>query len=374
MPKKSFLIVTASIGSGHVKAAEAVAHEIKTEYADASIRIVDFMSGETSWLNAFMKECYLKMLDFVPNLYEFLYNFTGGHAGGGLVQGVLSAVMRRNMASLVRRYQPDAVICTHPFPAGAASSLKAAGKASFLFATVITDYSVHQMWIYPNVDMYFVARDKMKQDLAAEGLPAGHIYVTGIPVERSFGEALPQAEARQLLGLVPEGPVVLIMGGGLGLGGMDFALAQLEKQTVPLQILVVAGRNRALLRKVERFAVHSHHRVLAWGYTDQVRVMMSAASFLISKPGALTITEALSIGLPVLLHEPIPGPETDNAVYMAECGTALWVRSDERLAAAIDEVLRQPACLQAMRARAAACRHPEAAALIVHALFQRLGA
>ena len=95
---------------------------------------------------------------------------------------------------------------------------------------------------------------------------------------------------------------------------------------------------------------------------------------MISKPGALTITEALSIGLPVLLHEPIPGPETDNAVYMAECGTALWVRSDERLAAAIDEVLRQPACLQAMRARAAACRHPEAAASIVHALFQRLGA
>lgn len=371
MPRKSFLIVTASIGSGHVKAAEAVAHEIKTEYADASIRIVDFMSGETSWLNAFMKQCYLTMLAFVPNLYEFLYNFTGGHAGGGLVQGVLSTVMKRNMASLVRRCRPDVVVCTHPFPAGAASSLKGSGKQHFLFATVITDYSVHQMWVYHNVDVYFVARAKMQEDLAAEGIPRESVVVSGIPVERSFGTPIAREAALQALDLRADWPVVLIMGGGLGLGGMDFALAQLEKQPEPLQILVVAGRNQALLKKVQRFAAASHHQVRAWGYTDQVRTLMSAASFLISKPGALTITEALTVGLPVLLHEPIPGPETDNAVYMSECGTALWIRSDYRLAGAIAEVLHQPEKLAEMRQQAAGCRHPQAAAVIVAELVRR---
>ena len=374
MHKKNFLIVTASIGSGHVKAAEAVAHEIKTKYADASIRIVDFMSGETSWINALMKQCYLKMLDFVPNLYEFLYNFTGGHAGGGLVQGVLSAVMKRNMASLVRRYAPDAVICTHPCPAGAAASLKSSCQQGFLFATLITDYSVHQMWVYHNVDVYFVAREQMKADLMAEGLEQASIIVSGIPVDRSFGDAIPREESLERLGLCGELPVVLIMGGGLGLGGMDFALSQLEKQSERLQILVVAGRNQALLKKVQRFATASHHIVRAWGYTDEVRLLMSASSFLISKPGALTITEALTAGLPVLLHEPIPGPETDNAVYMAACGTALWIRSDERLAGAIAELLHHPEQLQQMRERAAACRHPRAAACIVDELVHRMAA
>ena len=186
MKGRSFLIIAASIGSGHIKAAEAVSDELRIKYPDASIEIVDFTEWKISWATAFMKACYLFMLKFIPNLYELMYRFTGGKAGGLSVQSLISAITSADIASLVKKYKPDAIVCTHPFPAGAASWRKERHPEEFLFSTVITDYSVHQMWIYTNADCYFVAREAMKTDLISAGLPADNVWVTGIPVKASF--------------------------------------------------------------------------------------------------------------------------------------------------------------------------------------------
>ena len=374
MQGKSFLIVAASIGSGHVKAAEAVADELKIKYPDASIRIVDFTMWSVSWATAFMKASYLAMLHFVPNLYEFLYKFTGGRAGGISVQSLISAITQFDIAALVKKYQPDVVICTHPFPAGATSWLKKRRPKEFLFSTVITDYSVHQMWIYPNVDCYFVAREAMKTDLIAAGLPPEQIYVTGIPVAGTFHQEEDKPGILQELGLTDTQPIVLIMGGGLGLGGVDFALLQLEKMTMPLQILVVAGKNAELKARVEEMASHSRHTVEAWGYSTKVREFMAVATLLISKPGALTISEALAAELPMLLHEPIPGPETENAVYAARRGTAVWLKSDAKLGEAIVDLLLHPERLAAMKERAHEVKRPFAAHEIASYLAENLQA
>ena len=61
-----YLICTASIGSGHIKAAEAIRAELKKSQPDAIIKVVDFMTPEVSRLNYFFKQLYLKMLAFVP--------------------------------------------------------------------------------------------------------------------------------------------------------------------------------------------------------------------------------------------------------------------------------------------------------------------
>jgi len=221
MAERRFLIVTASIGSGHSKAAEAVEEELKKVYPKAFIRIVDFSAWDVSPATAFMKASYLFMLHFIPNLYNLMYCFTGGKAGGLSVQSLISASTARDIRALVRKYQPDVVICTHPFPAGAASWRKARHPHEFLFATAITDYSVHQMWIYPNVDRYFVAREAMKTDLAAAGLPTEHIYVTGIPIMEAFTQPVDRTATFRRLNLSPDSPVVLLMGGGLGLGFLE---------------------------------------------------------------------------------------------------------------------------------------------------------
>ncbi|MBP5199765.1 MAG: glycosyltransferase [Schwartzia sp.] len=361
MREKHFLIIAASIGSGHIKAAEAVGDALKTKYPDAQIHTEDFTMWRVSWATAFMKACYLFMLRFIPNLYELMYRFTGGRSGGLSVQSLISAFTARDIAALVKKYRPEAIICTHPFPAGAASWRKRRRPDEFLFATVITDYSVHQMWIYPNVDCYFVARDEMKTDLIAAGLPPERVFVTGIPVSAKFHHREERGAILESLGLSADRTTALLMGGGLGIGGLDAALRALENVTVPLQILVVAGKNKELRLRVEKLAEVSMHKILVWGYSPRVHEFMASADFIITKPGALTISEALAAELPMILHDPIPGPETENAVHIARKGAAVWANTEEKLVDAIEQLLSSEESLDAMRARAHELKKPYAA-------------
>ena len=366
---KSFLIVTASVGSGHEKAAAAVAEGIKKQHPDAVINIIDFMSVKTSWVNAFMKSCYLNMLYFVPNLYEFMYQFTAGKKKGGFVKWAMSSVIVYSMKTLIKKYRPDTIICTHPFPADAVSHLLEHKRADFDSCAIITDYSVHQMWVCPKLNHYFVAIDSMREQLVEFGISRDIIHVSGIPVSEPFCHSYDKVLCRQELGLDTDMPVVLMMGGGLGLGGMDAAMDQLEKIKMKLQLLVIAGRNEDLKKKVDAFAAKSHHNIITWGYTDRVPVMMAASDILITKPGALTLTEAMSLGLPMVLHEPIPGPETDNARFMSEGGMAVWLHSGDSLSKIIGDLLAYPEKLEQMSQNSLKYRRTDAAKEIA----QRMG-
>ncbi len=369
---KKFLLITASVGSGHEKAAGAIAEGIKKSFPSARLDIVDFMSWHTSAVNALMKSCYLKMLALVPNLYEFMYQFTAGKRKGGFIQLLMAYAMSVSIKSLIRRYEPEVIICTHPFPAEAVSHLGEKWRKGFLSAAVITDYSVHQMWICPHMNLYFVGCDFMKKQLIADGIDKDIIYVTGIPVSGSFQQDLDKALCRQKLHLKLGEPVILMMGGGLGLGHIGLALEQLETVEESLQLVVVAGRNRELLRQAEEASQQSHHKIIVYGYTDKVNELMGAADVLLTKPGALTLTEAMSLGLPMLLHEPIPGPETDNARYMSGCGGAIWLHAGDNLAYVLKQLLADREKLAAMEEAARANRRPEAVQKIVEIIKKNM--
>lgn len=357
------LILTASIGSGHIKAAEAVRQELYRQLPGAEITTVDFMSRHTSLLHWLMKRLYLIMLAFVPNLYDVFYKVSGGPSGGSMAQSVFAVAMQPVISRLLRRVQPDAVICTHPFPEGAASLWKRRHHSCLLLSVVMTDYSLHQIWLYPQVEQYFMATEAMCREMQAHGFAGEALHAPGIPVDSSLLTLPEKAEMRKRLGIPVRQPAVLLMGGGLGLGGIGATLTELEKVTQPLTLLVVAGRNERLLQEAGAFAGTSHHQVKVWGYTDKAHALMRAADLLLTKPGALTISEAFVLGLPMLLHDPIPGPETENAVYATRRGAAVWLHPGEKLAPAVQELLMGD-CLKVMAEKARACARPQAAAVI----------
>ena len=363
-----YLIMTASIGSGHVKAAEAIAREVRRVDEDAIIEIVDFMSRGVSTLHWLMKRIYLLMLAFVPDLYDRCYQFAGGDSGGRLTDTAFSLIMYRRMAKLIDSFHPDTVICTHPFPEGACSFIKKFSKRQFRLGVVLTDYSLHEIWVYPRVDDYFVAIPKMKDGLVAKGFPESAVHVTGIPVDRKILELPDKAGARQQLGLAEGQPVVMLMGGGLGLGGIEAMLDDLEGIEQPLTLLVVAGRNEDLELAIRRRIPTSRHELHVWGFTQRAQLLMRASDILVTKPGALTTSEAFILGLPTVLHDPIPGPEEENAVYATEHGAAVWVHPGESLAGAVKELLAAPAHLAALADGARACGRPDAALEIAEVL------
>jgi len=373
MSGKNILVVTASMGSGHNKAANAVAEAIKRKYPVNKINVIDFMSTETAYFNSLVKDIYLKMLDRTPSVYEFFYKFTSDSTKGSTIQSVFAHAMKKDMRELIKKYEADMVICTHPFPCAAASYLKQTGEINIPLITVMTDFCVHQFWLYKNIDIYFTANDLLKKEMVNQGLLEERIFVTGIPVGYNFRVDYNRDDLLAKFKLEKDKPVALIMGGGLGLGGVKNALCQLERLKKDIQILVITGANVALWSEMNEYAQHSKHKIFVWGYSHNIQEFMSVATFLISKPGALTISEALTRELPMILHDPIPGPEVDNAKFVSDNGAAIWVKHQDTLDAVVREVLSDATILPKLRNNAKVLKKPYASDNIADVIANMLG-
>ena len=352
------LILSASIGSGHTKAAEAIQLGMRNEELGIEARVVDFMAREVSTLNWLTKKFYLAALRFIPDLYDRIYKLADGRRAGVSARFLSSALMYFPFARLLKAYRPDAVICTHPFPEAAASLWKflhAKDAEKFLLAAVLTDYSLHEIWIYSEVDAYFVATEEMRRELAAHCRAGQKIFATGIPIGAEFDGLEKILDATRT--------TILIMGGGLGLGSIEETLAELDKVSAPLRIMVVAGQNEKLLSRLKKF--RSRHELKIFGYVSDVHKLMAVADLLITKPGALTMTEAFAAGLPLILHAPIPGPEALNAAYATNHGAAIAV-GEQKISAVVTALLEEPARLAEMKRCAKEIARPSAATAIVN--------
>ena len=353
------LILSASIGSGHTKAAEAIGKVLNCDF-----EIVDFTAKEISTLNWLAKKIYLAALKFIPDLYDKIYNFMGAKQTGTLTRFLTSTLMYFPFVRLLKKFSPDVIICTHPFPEAAASLWKflhAKSARKFLLSTVLTDYSLHEIWIYSEVDIYFVATEKMKNELAEHSRQSQEIYAFGIPIDLEFG--------RQEIISREEKLTILIMGGGLGLGSIEETLLELENVSDRLKIIVVTGQNEKLFSRLKNFK--SKHETKFLGNVDNISELMKSADLLITKPGALTMTEAFAVGLPMILHSPIPGPESKNAEYAIKNGAAISV-GEEKISAAVEQFIKFPERLTEMKLNAKKISKSNAAEKISKLLAEKI--
>ena len=365
MKRRKILIMSASIGAGHIKAAEAIRNELATRFPEDKIQMLDFMDRRISIFHWLLKRLYLFMLDFVPNLYDVFYHLAGGASGGTFARQLSALAMYLPMARLLRHHEPDLLICTHPFPEGAAALWKRIHQEKLTLVAVLTDYSLHQIWIYRQVDIFFTATEEMRAGLLRMGFSEDAVHACGIPIAPMDDAPKNRSAARQTMGIDEASCVVLLMGGGLGLGGIETTLDELESLELSLTLLIVTGHNKKLQARMMERASYSRHDLRVWGYTQEVQMLMRTADVLITKPGALTISEAFCMGLPMLLHEPIPGPETENAIYAEQQGAAIWVHREESLASVLRRILGTSGQLKDMGESASRCGKPEAVRNIV---------
>jgi processive 1,2-diacylglycerol beta-glucosyltransferase len=367
---KNILLVSASIGAGHTQAARAIQAAWNSTFSGDSVIIADFMDEQNSYLNYMIKETYLKMIEVTPFLYDALYHLSQGFRPATRRQSLFSWPLKKAMQNLLATYRPDLVICTHPFPCAAMAYLKRHRRTSIPLAGIITDFTVHSTWIYPEVDLYAVAAAELKDDLLSYKIPSDRVAVTGIPIQPPLAPET-QANFREI-GLQHAGdkPIVLVMGGGLGIGPLQEVVLALDSVSIPLQIVAVTGNNLELARELSLAIKSLRHSTVVLGYTPFVRELMRSASLLITKPGALTLSEAMAAGLPMLFYESFPGQETDNASFLISRGAADWFRPDqpEKIAGLIIDSVERKQILSAIGRIA----QPDSAKAAVAAIAERL--
>lgn len=362
---RKVLIVSASIGTGHMQAARAIEEYWKSKEPQAEISHVDFLDTETLSVEHLIKGTYIKMIDVFPMLYDMIYRVSKGEKKGTILQTVLSYILKSRMLKLIQQEKPDVIVFTHPFPCGAASILKRQGLIDVPLVAILTDFSSHQFWIYPQVDTYFVATEDMVGEMTAVGIERDKIHVSGIPVRRSFfKDAIDHYEMKS--------PVkVLVMGGGLGLGSLEIALQHLDAVNGIDEITVVAGQNTSLYESLVNLSVRMKTKTTVYGYTSNISELMHSATMLVTKPGALTCMEAVTIGLPMVFFNAIPGQEEANAELLEERGCARWARDIHNLEDVVAALLINPPRLQQMSEQARAW-HVDGAANIVNELIHIL--
>jgi processive 1,2-diacylglycerol beta-glucosyltransferase len=366
--KPRVLLLSATSGAGHVRAAQALEKAFLTR-DDCAVEHIDALQYVSRLFQRVYDKAYISMVRRAPELMGLLYERTDQPWLHPRRRLALDRLNTGPMIRMLKRVQPDLCVATHFLPAEIIAWLIAKKKLRAHNAIVVTDYDVHAMWLCRTVDRYYVAIDEAAEYLARIGVPREKLCVTGIPVDPLFAAPVSQAEARKHLGL-HAGTVLLISAGGYGIGPVEQLVKDLLALERPWQITAIAGKSEKTRKRLEELAKEAGNlpsgspRLCPVGFTTEMDKYMAAADLMVGKAGGLTTSESLARALPMALIEPIPGQEERNADHLLEAGAAIRCNNLPAAAWKIAALLDDSARLTRMREAAKNLGRPHAAAAI----------
>ena len=319
------LVLSASVGAGHGRAAQAVELAVRESRPAAHVRHVDLLTLTNAAFRRVYAKSYLDLVNVAPHVLGLMYDLMDRPAGRGARGDRLRLLVERvNLAGfrdLLAAERPDVVVNTHFLPAEIVASLRKRGKTAVPQMTVTTDFDTHRLWVNPPTDAYTTATAEGAAYLHYWGVPADATTVTGIPIHPAFSRPADRGATLAKHGLADDGrPVVLQLAGGFGVGPIAKLYGQVLAVDTPVQVVVVAGKNAAAQADLAAVPVPPRHRAVVLGFTDAMHELMAVADLVVSKPGGLTTSEALASGAAMVIVNPIPGQEARNSDYLLEQG------------------------------------------------------
>ncbi len=358
------LLLYISRGSGHHRASAAIAQALHQQDPTLEVVQLDAFQYTNPILARVINRTYFSILRTRPEVWDYLYDNPKVLRRVRALRELIHRYNSGKFKALLERFRPDVVACTQAFPCGMMADYKATFQPTLPLVGVLTDYLPHSYWLFDEVDCYVVASDEANVRMLSHGIPAERLRWYGIPIDPQF--AAPLADTP-----VPsEPPLLLLMGGSTGFGPWQDILLALDRLTRPCRFHVVAGINHQLYAWCQRSRSRLHHPLVVEGSVDHVARLMRQAALLITKPGGLTTAEALTVGLPMVLINPIPGQEAKNAEFLLRRQAAVRARSVEEVVMLVDELLYQPGKRAHMRQQAQALSRPHAALDVARLLCQ----
>jgi processive 1,2-diacylglycerol beta-glucosyltransferase len=372
------LVLSASVGAGHLRAAEAIELALRRLHPEATVRNLDVLTLTNAAFRRVYGKAYLDLVNRAPHFLGYFYDLmdrptrTGRHRTDNLRLAVQKMNLTR-FIRFVREGEWDLVINTHFLPAEIIASLRKKGRLDIPQVTVTTDFETHRLWVNQPCERYFTATEEGSLYLHSWGIPVTDTVATGIPIHPAFSEPKPRNDLLAQHELVPDRPVILQLAGGFGVGPIEKLYSALLDIELPIQLLVVTGRNENARKKLATIACPARHRVKIIGFTQEIDELMAVADLVVSKPGGLTTSEALARGAPMVIVNPIPGQESRNSDFLLENGAAIKANTIATLAHKVTSLLRDRERLARLQANAQRLGRPRAAFDIVERSVELIG-
>ena len=345
------LIFYGSYGGGHLSAARNIKDYIE-------IMLVDCIEYINKMLNTVTTKAYNSVSKNARWIWKQIYYGTENGSLSKISNSIIN-VMAYKLNKLIQDFNPNLIISTHFFSSQMCAFLKEKRKIDCKIATILTDYAPHSQWLvyHEFINYYFVAHEGMRENLIDRGIDKSKIFVTGIPLSNRF---LLHYDKKKILGeynLNSDKKTILFFAGGEFGFGKDKTFNMLRSiiDNFPyLQIIAIAGRNVKMKERFDELVseTNSGDSVKILSYTTQVPELMSVSDLVITKPGGLTTTESLASGLPLIIIDPLPGQEEENAKFVESHKAGVWIKKDDNIEDILYNVFKIPQTLRHMKIEA----------------------
>jgi processive 1,2-diacylglycerol beta-glucosyltransferase len=361
------LLLHASVGTGHKRAAEALATAFARRQP-GEVRVEDVLDHTSKLFRVAYARSYLELTDRAPLVWGYFYTQTNADPNlsefTNNVRKLVEGIGVSGLRDVLRAFMPEVIICTHFLPMELLVRYKRNAQLPQPIYCVVTDFAAHTFWTYTEIDGYFVADAQTREQLISRGVTAAQVTVSGIPVDPSLGEPKERQAMRARHGLPLDGPVVTLFGGGVVDDHVRMIVQGLCRRDVACTLVVVAGRNPTLVGSLADIQSTPRLRLQIHGFIDFVDDLIVASDLVVTKAGGLIVSEVLARGTPLVVIDPIPGQEEWNADFVVSSGAGAQLRMSESVPATVERLLRQPHLLAEMGTAAQGVGRPRAASEI----------
>lgn len=326
-------------GGGHRSAAEAIAAALEQLEPDTVVKLLDFFSTCAPFPLNQAGNVYGPWVNYAAPLWAAGFHLTNGRYRAAVLGALISRFTRRCAGLRLRQFQPDVLVCVHPLATRLAVDIRRHLNPTLPLVTIVTDLVIaHAAWLTRDIDLLIAPSEAVRRLALQAGIPASKIKVTGQPVHPRFTEVTAdQRTTRQSLGLEPNQFTVLLLGGGEGMGRVAEMAKAINAANLPVQQIVVCGRNESLRRRLEKTTWHVPTHIL--GFVHNMPTLMHAADVVVTKAGPSSICEALVVGRPILLTGYVPGQERGNVDFVVGAGAGRLTKTPQALVTALEQLL-----------------------------------
>lgn len=365
------LILTITAGEGHNATAASIQSALQERGHECTV-VDTWLHISRSLYNIVSKGYLLSTADF-KRTYAWTYARLERRKVNSYNKSLTRStykMIKKKIVSYIEEYDPDVIVYTHVFAGIFLDVIAEKMPLRARTVGIVTDFVMHPFWEEAlRTDRVVIPNELLIPAAARKGLLPEQIAPIGIPVRRQFSTMREKSEARRMLGLDEGKPTLLLMGGSMGYGSLSENLLALDGVQTDLQLICVCGNNKKAKEEID--ATTFTHRVLNFGYTDKIDLLMDAADCIVTKPGGLTTSEALAKRLPMIIANPIPGHEDRNAEFLLNSGAAAMATKTSRLSDVVYQLFYHPARLEQMKNNIDLIRKPNAAADLI-ALIESL--
>ncbi|MCM8791770.1 MAG: glycosyltransferase [Candidatus Omnitrophica bacterium] len=358
MAKKRVILMYISEISGHHSATLAIERALKFLNDEIKVININIFNYTNPISERVVNKLYMGAIKKFPWIWDYLYDNIKIKRIIDYLKIFVHRVNIPKLRDLFQQFKPEVVVCSQAYPCGMVADYKKFYPSDIKLIAVLTDFIPHSYWIYDTVDYYIAPSPEVAQKLVHKGVSLEKIKILGIPVDICFTEALSQQQIIRKLGLSDDLPKILIMGGGQGLGPISSIVESLNEIDMELEIIVVTGINRKLYRILEAKMNNFKHKLLLFGFVNNIAELMTISDIIITKPGGITTAEALCKNLPMVIVEPIPGQEMSNARYLISKGAAVLLEKPAQTKDILKELLLNKEKLERMRKASAEISKP----------------